>query len=136
MTKEEAKKELGDKTAISRQQAMSIIDRLSEQDYNTKVARPETIQRGDMFLQRIGTKFRPCVVIRVMEESVLYVPLTTTNNCNAIMECTSRFFKGSYFTNSVLTCPLDHVFSYFIGVYGRNSDIPKLKRVLKKYLRL
>lgn len=97
---------------------------------------PNYIKVGDIFLNTVGIKSRPCVVVRVRDTTVLSVPLTTTNDDLALLPCSGRFFEGSYFTACLLTNTIEHVKSHFIGIYGNNSDLPKLTKELKKYFRL
>tara|TARA_R110000782_G_scaffold255441_1_gene344259 strand:- start:77 stop:745 length:669 start_codon:yes stop_codon:yes gene_type:complete len=78
---------------------------------------PKYLKYGDVVTVSIGAKSRPAVIIKIIENSVIAIPLTTAKNHNFLMESKSRFLKDGYFCNSYTVMSKDDAIEKFIGVF-------------------
>lgn len=131
MTRQEVKDSLI-QAHYDQKEVRSLIDKVEM----TKTFKPNQIRVGDVTLQRVGEKLRPCVVIKTVGVDVILVPMSTTNDSMVIMPCSGRFFEKSYFTKAIVTMPQDLAIGRFAGVYGKLADIVKLKKALKRFFNL
>ncbi len=99
---------------------------------------PEVLRKGDVYIQRIGEKRRPVVIIHIDEELVYGIPLSTTQDDLNLCESKSRFFGEGYFAKQLVSAPLDYVRHNFGGVYDSpkvlNTAIKELKKTVEKAL--
>lgn len=91
---------------------------------------PEELKRGDVVNLFHGIKKRPCVVLSVKEEMVIYIPLTSTTNINNLCESKSRFFGAGNFSNSYGVCKLETALESFIGVYDNDLSLDNAEKEL------
>lgn len=100
---------------------------------------PSNIKKGDVFTTQFGTKSRPCVVIKVLRDrTVVYVPLTSTENVHCLTPYSSRFFGKGCFSRSISVCTEEYATTNFVGVFDNmknlNEAIKELKQFLNKVL--
>ncbi len=99
---------------------------------------PSVFKKGDVFIQRVGVKKRPVVIIYSDEELVYGIPLSTTQDELNLCESKSRFFGEGYFAKQLVSAPLDYVRHNFGGVYDSpkvlNTAIKELKKITEKVL--
>lgn len=96
---------------------------------------PSKVKRGDVFLSYEGKKKRPCVVIKVLkDESVLYIPITSTVNVHNLCSFNSRFFGQGWFCKNLNVISLAHVLENFIGVFDSPRDLSKGIKELKEFI--
>ena len=104
--------------------------------------RPQYLKKGDIFLNDCGggldihgnRKLRPCVIVAVLENSVLSIPLTTTKNSLALCESRYRFGKEGYFTNQIITSTMEYALGNFAGVYDSPKRINRAVKQLKEFI--
>lgn len=99
---------------------------------------PDIFRKGDVFIQSVGVKKRPVVIIHVAEEVVYGIPLSTTQDELNLCESKSRFFGEGYFSNQLVSASFEYVKHNFGGVYDNpkavNIAIKELKKITEKVL--
>lgn len=97
---------------------------------------PQSLKKGDVISLDVGHKRRPSVVIRVREDVVISIPLTSQADCKqALFEGTSRFFSGGWFTNSYEVTEYEFARSRFLGVFDNRADLNNAIKELDKYIK-
>lgn len=86
--------------------------------------KPTDLKYGDIVLYNVGRKRRPITIIKVIDNLVLGIPLTTTEDVLALGEYNSRFLGRGSFTKQVVTVPFEYAISNFITIL---DDIDSLK---------
>lgn len=97
---------------------------------------PSEIKKGDVILLAQGAKTRPCVVIKVLKDrTVVYIPLSSSDNIHCLTPFTSRFLGEGCFCKSYDICDEDTAMKNFAGVFGNMKDLNKGIKVLKEYIK-
>lgn len=81
---------------------------------------PLSLKKGDVYSIIIGKKSRPTVIIKVLKDTVLSIPLSTTKDELNLCEYSSRFFGKGYFSASIITSKSEYAHSKFLGVLDNN----------------
>lgn len=105
-----------------------ITDILVEKDIN----KPDKLRKGDVITAYSGAKARPSIIIKVKDDYVISISLTSSKNPNSLCESDSRFFGRGFFCKSYEVTPLTQAYERFIGVY----DNPRMLNNAIKELRL
>ena len=96
---------------------------------------PSILKKADVFISAVGTKRRPVVIIKVTDCLVYGIPLSTTEDCLNLCTFKSRFFGEGYFSNQLVTAPLEYAKINFVGVLDNSRDlkiaVEKLKIIVK-----
>lgn len=128
-TKQEVLDKVQDNLKYPGTQVKNIINQVTkiEQPYLTK------LKKGDVFSYAYGKdvnkKPRPAVIVKVLDEIVLAIPLSTNPGHMELCESKSRFFRDCWFTKHLISCHIDVAKERFLGVY----DNPKrLNRAIKE----
>lgn len=121
------------KPTYSVNQIKEMLDSLPE----NPSFKPNKIKRGDVFLNFVGTKLRPCVALRIVKGIVWGIPLTTTGNIMALKKVEkSRFYQGNFFVNGIVSCKEDVAIKFWAGVLDSprelNQAVGELKNILNK----
>lgn len=97
---------------------------------------PTKLRKGDVILSTSSSseKRRPMVIVKVLQETCLVLPLSTTEDSLNLVPSTSRFFKEGFFTKQVLTVKLENAYKNFAGVYDNPRELNKAIREMKRYL--
>lgn len=96
---------------------------------------PSNIKKGDVFTSLQGTKPRPCVVIKVLRNrTVVYVPLTSTENIHCLTPYNSRFFGEGCFSRTISVCTEEFATTNFVGVFDNMKDLNEAIKELKMFL--
>ena len=121
------------KPTFSKAQVAVMLSNVDNTSLTVKATKPTKLKIGDVILMPAGLKVRPCVIIKVKKDVVHFVPLTTTEDHQVLMKCSSRFYGDtSFFTKGVLTTTHELAIKYFAGVYDKPSDIKKLITALSE----
>ena len=97
--------------------------------------RPTSIRKGDVIVSFEGVKSRPSVVVNVLKDrTVLYIPLTSTENVHCLSESKSRFFGEGCFCKAFSVCTEEFAIEHFVGVYDNNKLLNQAIKQLKEYL--
>ena len=110
----------------------------AEVEHLIKTVRPElnlpkSLKVGDVITVR-QNKSRPAVIVKVLEENVIVIPLSTTEDANNLIETKGRFFGGEYFSKCFITVNMEHALKNFIGMYDHRSSLNEAKKQLKLFL--
>lgn len=103
---------------------------------NAKVQHPPTkIKKGDVLIAFEGVKSRPCVVVKVLKDkTVLYIPLTSTENVHCLSSFTSRFFGEGCFSKSFSVCTEEFAIQNFVGVFDNMKSLNVAIKKLKEFI--
>ena len=99
--------------------------------------RPSQIKKGDVITAYEGVKARPAVVVKVLKDgTVMYIPLTSTENIHCMTTFKSRFFGEGCFTKSINICTEEHAIEYFVGVFDNMKTLNKAIRDFKEMINI
>lgn len=96
--------------------------------------RPKILKKGDVFRAFTGKKNRYHCVVKVKEEIVIAIPMTTTEDCITLSPFNSRFFGEHYFGTCITTHCIDEVFDNFCGVLEDNKSLNTAIKELKEFI--
>lgn len=94
---------------------------------------PSKLKRGDVFSQHCGVKKRPVVIVKVLKDIVIGIPLTTNEDELAMTPHNSRFFRGGWFTNQLITARIEYVEDNFLGVLDDNKSLNEAVKQIKQF---
>jgi hypothetical protein len=96
------------------------------------INKPCRIKKGDVITSFEGTKSRPAVVVKVLRDStILYMPLTSTENVHCMTPFKSRFFGEGCFAKSINICTEEYALEFFIGVFDNTRALNQAIKELK-----
>ena len=95
--------------------------------------RPLKLKKGDVFKAFNVKKNRPHVVIKVTEEIVVAIPMSTTEDCINLSTFNSRFFGENYFGTSLTTHCVEEVKDNFIGILEDTKSLNEAIKLIKKF---
>ena len=98
---------------------------------------PIKLKKGDVIYLNEGLKKRPCVVIKNIKDSVISIPLTSSENIhNSGIQFKSRFFGDGFFGSNFTICHFDVAKDNFVGILddktNLNIAINNLKKIVEK----
>ncbi len=97
--------------------------------------RPLKIKKGDVITVYEGIKSRPAVVVKVLKNrTVMYIPLTSTDNVHCLSPASSRFFGEGCFTKSINVCTEEYAIDYFVGVFDNTKALNQAIRDFKELI--
>jgi hypothetical protein len=120
---------LVNKPTYSKSEVKHLITSVSSESVN----KPSTLKIGDVFVNLVGGKNRPIVIVKVLGDVVLGVPLSTTEDCLNLLQFKSRFFGNNYFSKQVVITKYELAMSNFTGVFDSPRDLKKAKEMLKQF---
>lgn len=115
-----------------------LIDKVNTTDLNihkvpTNKTIPTHVKKGDVFYSLAGSKVRPCVVVKVLKDEVIFITLTSSDNSSALIPSKSRFFGEGYFGKTLSNAPIELVLNRFLGVYDNPKNLNLAIKEIKKY---
>lgn len=123
-----------DGSTFSSKQVKHIITTASYKSVRP-MNKPNKIKKGDVIRLPQGSKTRPCVVTKVLKDrTVLFIPLTSTENVHCLTEFKSRFFEEGCFTKSFSVCTEEFALENFVGIFDNNKDLNIAIKTLKEYI--
>lgn len=137
---EKLKRELCEKFKASNTYLGSFIKaEITKEDFKVlkqSVYPPLKIKKGDVILLAQGAKTRPCVVIKVLKDrTVVYIPLSSSDNIHCLTTFTSRFLGEGCFCKSYGICDEETAIKNFSGVFDNMKDLNKGIKALKEYIK-
>jgi hypothetical protein len=94
---------------------------------------PKELKRGDVINIFAGIKKRPCVILSIKDNMVIYIPLTSSKNINNLCESKSRFYGVGHFSNTYGVCKLETALECFIGVYDNDLFLDNAEKELSMF---
>lgn len=96
---------------------------------------PRVLAKGDIFATKdtLG-KPRPYVIIKVLSDTVIAIPTSTTNDSLCLRQSRSRFLKDGWFSKQFVTVHKDYAMQRWTGVYANPKGLNKAIKELKEYL--
>ena len=113
----------------SLQEVKNIINNI---DVKAVVRKPTHLIVGDIYVDNCNgnvLKPRPLVICKVLKDSVMAIPLTTSDTGLSLCESRSRFGRDGWFTKQLICCTKEHAMANFVGVY---SNEKLLRKAIKK----
>lgn len=96
--------------------------------------RPSFIRKGDVIILPEGAKTRPCVVVKVLKDrTVVYIPLTSTENVHCLTPYKNRFFREGCFTKTFSVCTEETAIENFCGVFDNMKDLNRAIKELREF---
>jgi len=85
---------------------------------------PQYIKKGDVIRLHQGSKPRPCVVTKVLKDrTVLFIPMTSTENIHCMTPFKSRFFGEGCFCRNFDICTEEKAIENFVGVFDNMKAV-------------
>ena len=117
------------KPSYSKQEVKALITSVS----NGNMGQPSKLKKGDVYLSSVGAKVRPVVISKVVDDMVIGIPLSTTEDQLNLCGFKSRFMGEHYFSKQVLVSTYDHAMKNFCGVFDNNVDLNKAIKLMKQF---
>lgn len=128
LTKQEAIEVIREKPNWSKNEVATLVNSLKK--VNTAGAVFTEIKVGDI----IPSLQHPCLIFKVTNTHVYAVILTTESTCSGILgKCTSRFFRESYYTHTIISLIKEEAIKIAFSIYDNASEVRKIKSALKAY---
>jgi len=134
---------MDDLKGLTKAQAISIIDQqtswsnthikhlLHSLKSDIKSLASNSLKVGDVINTRL---VHPGLVLKVSNGIVICCLMTTEQTTEGILlKSNSRFFEGSYLTNTIIIHTLEESLTRFRGVYDCKQDITLIKKKLKEF---
>lgn len=99
---------------------------------NERVRSPKTFKKGDVILNGVGMKRRPCVVASVIDKMMYCIPLSTTEDHMNILPHNSRFFEDGWLSNGLWAIHEDYARENFAGVFDDMTSLNKAIKIMKQ----
>ena len=99
-----------------------------------KVFKPVSIKRYDLLYAHAGAIPHPCVVIRIRDNNVYCLPITSQpgkQNIKSIER--SRFFEKNYFYNNIIVLSTEEAMKSFVGVFDSKKEVDEAVRNMKEF---
>lgn len=112
---------------------MEVRNLISQIDIGKKYVKPNYLKKGDLYIETVGVKQRPVVVVKVLEECVVGIPLTTLDHSLCLSASRSRFGRDGWFTKQLVTSTKEFAMDNFGGVYDNPKLLNKACKALKEY---
>ena len=113
------------KVTISRKEFVRLVSSITvggEENLITLIEKPKYIKKGDVYVVSVGGKKRPVVVAKVLEDTVIGIPLSTTEDELNLCKSSSRFLGKGWFSKQLLSSKKTFALENWVGIY----DNPKL----------
>lgn len=136
---EELKRQLVDKFTVNstylgsfvKQTIMASDFKVLKQSSNP----PDRIKKGDVIVMAQGHKNRPCVVTKILKnDTVVYIPLTSSENVHCLTPYKSRFFRDGWFSKCFDVCTHQVAIDNFVGVFDSPKDLNVAIKALKQFV--
>lgn len=95
--------------------------------------KPLNLKYGDVFLNNVGRKKRPVCIIKVLDDLVLGIPLTTTEDKLAIGRYDSRFLGQGSFTKQVISVPFEYALSNYFCILDDFESLEEIHQQIKQF---
>jgi hypothetical protein len=132
-----------DLTGLTRVQAISMIDQQSSWSNthikhllhslksDAKSLTSSSLKVGDVINTRL---VHPGLILKIGNGIVICCLMTTEVTTEGILlKSNSRFFEGSYLTNTIVIHTIEESLTRFKGVYDCKSDVTLIKKKLKEF---
>jgi len=92
------------------------------EQHRTQTRKPSKLKKGDVYIEFVGFKSRPVVVAYVLDDVVVGIPLSTTQDVMNILPSKSRFLLPGYFSRMFIVTKKVDAMNMYTTIY----DNPKL----------
>lgn len=101
----------------------------------SKPQAPKTLKKGDMYIDNIGSKKRPAVIIKVLPDIVISIALSTTEDAlNLHPYPADRFRDGGFFSKGFMVATVDHARNNYAGVYEDKKLLNEVIKLAKNFI--
>lgn len=105
------------------------------QSVTVDVLTPFYLQFGDVILANVGRKRRPVVVVKVVEDLVMAIPLTTTEDSLSLGSYDSRFLGKGSFTKQIISLPLDYAVNNYFTILNDEENLNLAFEQIKEFFK-
>ena len=117
------------------QQVRFIINNFPYKDYRITI-KPDKLKKGDIFTFKEGVKVRPCIVLKVVKDKVIYTSCSTITEARTLYESKSRFLGNTNLTLNLNVCSVEDALDNFVSVYDNPKHLNKVIKDLKEFYNL
>jgi len=110
-----------------------VRDKINEVECDDRFP-PRELKKGDVYTISVSKYPRPVVIIKVLKDKVIGIPLTSTENVNALYKGNSRFFGESYFCNSFTVTNKEDALKRFTSVYDNSKVLNNAIKALRAFI--
>ena len=96
--------------------------------------KPIKLKKGDVFRAFTGKKNRFHCIIKVKEETVVAIPMTTTEDCITLSPFNSRFFGENYFGTAITTHCIEEAHDNFCGILEDTKSLNIAIKQMKDFI--
>lgn len=126
---------------ISRKEFIRLINLVtpdSEDLPYSDISKPKYLKKGDVYLASVGSKRRPVVIAKILDDIVLGIPLSTTKDELNLYKSSSRFFGNGWFAKQLISANKQYAYDNWVGIYDNhkrlNTAIKELKKLYTNFL--
>lgn len=120
---------------ISRKEFIRLINLVtpdSEDIPYIEVNKPKYLKKGDVYIAAVGSKKRPVVIAKILDDIVLGIPLSTTKDELNLYKSSSRFFKNGWFSKQLISARKQYAYDNWVGIYDNHKRLNIAVKELKK----
>lgn len=123
------------KTSYSKSEVQHLINSINSIQ-SLREPKIDYIKKYDYFLYESATnvKSRPFVVVKVLKDTVIAIPLSTTKDALNLIPSRSRILKEGYFSKQFLTVHKEVAIKNWVGIYDNTKLVDKAVKSLKEFL--
>lgn len=108
---------------------------LIRQIQTARVNPPSKFKKGDVIVVvDSGHKTRPSVIVKVYRDSVMSIPLSTTEDELNLVPYKSRFWGEGWFSKALVTTKKADAETYFKGVFDNNRGLNDAIKAIKELI--
>jgi hypothetical protein len=119
-----------DKTNYTKLEVVLLL-----QSVQSKPLAPKSLKKGDMYIDNIGSKKRPAVIVKVLPDIVISIALSTTED--AINLCpypADRFREPGFFSKGFMIATIDHARNNYAGQYEDKKLLNEVIKLAKNFI--
>lgn len=128
----------------SKQRVLEDIDKIDKPSVSVAMLRhfvtsvtmeiepPKYYKKGDVIQFEAGLKPRPCVIVKLEEEIVYAIPLSSTCDEINLCESRSRFFGRGFFSKTIVAIKTKYCNEHYLGIYDNPKLLNKAIKLLKQ----
>ena len=90
------------------------------------------LKKGDVYTAAVGSKKRPVVIAKILDDIVLGIPLSTTKDELNLYKSSSRFFKDGWFSKQLISASKQYAYDNWVGIYDNHKRLNIAVKELKK----
>ena len=99
-----------------------------------KIFKPIEIKKYDIITSIVHNSPHPCLIFKIDSDFVYAISFTTTQHCRVVYEIKeSRFFNGSFVTNTIVKLTKEEALKSFVGVFDNKKEANHIISLVKDF---